>query len=230
MLAKLKINVAEWLSEVRMTPGELADELGLPRGQISRMVVGEEEPDRVTTWALMGLREHRLREPVFRVTELPKVDLPKNALAAEFSGDKWASLTARLALPIIVETANTNKGLQLTYGQLHDFVVKRGGKEVGTFTKYAKPLGKIADAMNRLLLPPLTSIIVNAKTGLPSSGIDVFIKDYLRLDPVERDAFDKDAKFREAKVKQCWDDVYAYEKWTEVMMILGITGQPEYDR
>jgi hypothetical protein len=46
-------DVAKWIHEVGMSPSELADALGLPRGQVSRLIVGEEEPDRVTEWALL---------------------------------------------------------------------------------------------------------------------------------------------------------------------------------
>ncbi|MGY3547338.1 hypothetical protein [Bradyrhizobium sp. USDA 4469] len=221
------INVAEWLKDVGMTPGELADELGLPRGQISRFVVGEEEPDRLTSWALRGLGEHRRREPVQRPSELPN-RLPKNPLAEELSDDTWTGQTARLALPIIVETAMRKQ--TLTYAQLHDAVASRGGRrDVGKLTKYSFPLGRIATAMQRLRLPPLTSIVVKASTGLPSSGIDEFIKNHLDLNRADRNALDNDADFRREKVQQLWDEVYAYENWTEVMALLGITGQAAYD-
>jgi hypothetical protein len=31
-------------------------------------------------------------------------------------------------------------------------------------------------------------------------------------------------------VEELWREVYAYEKWPEVMARLGITGDPDYDR
>ena len=116
----------------------------------------------------------------------------------------------------------------VNYGQLHDAVASRGGKaNIGKLTKYSFPLGRIATAMQRLGLPPLTTIVVKASNGLPSSGIDGFIKDHLDLNRAERDALENNADFRRAKVQQLWDEVYAYEKWIEVMAALGIAATAE---
>ena len=221
--------VAQWLKEVGITPAQLSDKIGLPRGQISRLIVGEEEPDKVTKWALAGLREDLLRDPVHRSPEPPQ-EMPQNELAKELADGTWTGETARLALPILVDTA-INKKTTLTYTELHDAVVDRGGRsDIGKMTKYSFPLGRMAEAMNRLRLPPLTTIVVSASTGLPSSGIDRFIKDYLELTRAESDALKTDPAFRRSKVEQLWNEVWAYEKWLEVMVQLGITGDPKYDR
>jgi len=222
------VNVAEWLQEVGISPSGLADELGLPRGQISRLIVGEEEPDKLTTWALAGLREHRLRDRLPTSPAAPK-QLPKKELAQELSDNTWTGVTARLALPILIDTAVRQR--TVTYSELHEAVVARGGKaDIGKMTKYAFPLGRIASAMQRERLPPLTSIVVKGSTGLPSWGIDVFIKEHLDLNRAERDALENDADYRREKVKQLWDEVYAYKDWPEVMDRLGVTGDPNYDR
>jgi hypothetical protein len=220
-------DVAKWLHEVGMSPSDLADELGLPRGQISRLIVGEEEPDRLTKWALAGLLDARRREPHPKSPKIAK-QAPTTPLAKEVSEDTWTGRTARLALPILIEYANNAK--QLTYTQLHEAVVARGGQaNIGKMTKYAFPLGCIATAMTRLELPPLTSIVVRRSSGLPSSGIDNFIVEHLNLTRERAKAFKDDYEVRREIVNQLWSEVFSFKSWTEVMAELGITGDPAYD-
>jgi hypothetical protein len=222
-------DVAKWIHEVGMSPSELADALGLPRGQVSRLIVGEEEPDRVTEWALAGLRAARLGDAGSKSPKIAK-QAPKSPLAEELADDTWTGQTARLALPILIEIAKSGKHQTITYTQLHEKVVARGGKpNMGKMTKYAFPLGRIATAMERLELPPLTSIVVKGSTGLPSSGIDGFIINYLDLNRERAKALKEDVDVRREFVTSLWDEVFGYKKWPAVMAQLGITGEPAYD-
>jgi hypothetical protein len=100
---------------------------------------------------------------------------------------------------------------------------------MGKMTKYAFPLGRIATAMERLELPPLTSIVVKGSTGLPSSGIDGFIINHLDLNRERARALKEDVAVRRELVTPLWDEVFAYKKWPTVMSQLGITGDPAYD-
>jgi hypothetical protein len=97
-------------------------------------------------------------------------------------------------------------------------------------TKYAFPLGRIASAMERLQVPPLTAIVVKGITGLPSSGIDGFIIQYLELDREGAKAFQRDDGVRRKLVKKLWNKIFTYKNWREVMAQLGITGDPTYDK
>jgi hypothetical protein len=223
-------DVAKCIQDIGMSPSELADELGLPRGQVSRLIVGEEEPDRLIGWALAGLRAARMRDAGFKSPIKTAKQEPTNPLAEELADDTWTGKTARLALPILIEIAQKDKEEKITYTQLHEMVKKRGGKaDIGKMTKYAFPLGRIATAMTRLELPPLTSIVVSASTGLPSSGIDQFIIDHLDLNRVDAKALNSDENVRRNLVKRLWDEVFSYQKWPDVMAQLGITGNPTYD-
>jgi uncharacterized protein (UPF0216 family) len=224
-------DVAKCMHELGMSPSELADELGLPRGQVSRLIVGEEEPDRLIGWALAGLRAAHMRATDSKSAVKTAKQTPTNPLAEELADDTWTGKTARLALPILIEIAKKSRQETITYTQLHEMVVARGGEaDIGKMTKYAFPLGRIATAMTRLELPPLTSIVVSASTGLPSSGIDQFIIDHLDLNRKNAKALASDEDARRKLVKQLWDDVFAYPKWPAVMAHLGITGNPAYDR
>jgi hypothetical protein len=166
-------DVAKWIHEVGMSPSELADELGLPRGQVSRLIVGEEEPDRLTGWALAGLLAARLGDAGSKSPKITQ-QAPKKPLVEELADDTWTGQTARLALPILIEIAKSGNRQTITYTQLQKVVARGGKPNMGTMTKYAFPLGRIATAMERLELPPLTAIVVKGSTGLPSSGIDGF--------------------------------------------------------
>lgn len=223
-------DVAKCIQEVGMSPSELADELGLPRGQVSRLIVGEEEPDRLIGWALAGLRAARMRDTDLKSSIKAVKQEPTNPLAEELADDTWTGKTARLALPILIEIAKKGKEEKITYTQLHEMVVERGGKpDIGKMTKYAFPLGRIATAMTRLELPPLTSIVVRESTGLPSSGIDQFIINHLDLNREDAKALNSDENVRRKLVQRLWNEVFAYPKWPAVMVQLGITGNPTYD-
>lgn len=223
------MNIAEWLEQIGMTPSELANELGLPRSQVSRLIVGEEEPDRLMTWALNGLRaswkEHKNTKTKFLGKKISK-----NSLAEELSDDTWTGETSRIALPILIDIAKSSERSKITYTELHNEVVKRGGRQnIGKMTKYSFPLGRIARAMERLELPPLTSIVVKSSNGIPSSGINGFIERHLELGRGETKALRDDDVFRRKIIEKIWDEVFSYQKWEYVMEKLGITGDPKYD-
>jgi hypothetical protein len=224
--------IAKWLEEVGMKPSELADELGLPRGQVSRLIVGEEEPDRLTEWAMAGLRAARQQASKGKTRRATEVRTPKAALAEELQDDSWSGQAARLALPVLIDIARSGKPSTITYTELHEKVVDRGGQaNVGKMTKYAFPLGRIATAMERLEVPPLTSIVVRGATGLPSSGINAFIVQHLGLDGASAKALEvSTSAVRRKIVGQLWDEVFSYRKWPDVMADLGITGDPAYDK
>ena len=222
-------DVAKFIHEVGMSPSEFADELGLPRGQVSRLIVGEEEPDRLTRWALAGLRAARVGggNPILPTGGKKP---PTNPLAGELADDTWTGQTARLALPILIETATDGNREPITYSQLHDKVAACGGKkDIGKMTKYAFPLGRIASAVERLGFPPLTTIVVKGTTGLPSSGIGGFIINYLDLNRDRAKALNEDLEVRRQIVKRLWNEVFDYEEWPAAMVALGITGDPSYD-
>jgi hypothetical protein len=225
----MRTDVARWIEEVGITPSDLAEKLGLPRSQVSRLIVGEEEPDRLTEWALAGLRVALLQGA--RPASLSATKrAPKNPLAQELSDDTWTGKTARLALPVLIDIAKSGKRSTITYTKLHERVVERGGQaDMGKMTKYAFPLGRIATAMQRLELPSLTSIVVTRSTGLPSSGIDGFIVHHLDLDRKTAKALSEDYDIRRELVAKIWDEVFAYKDWPTVMTRLGLTGDPRYD-
>ncbi len=219
-------DVAKWLEDNNMTPSKLAEELDLPRSQVSRLIAGEEEVDRVIGWALVGLGTRKKTKG----SNVSAAALPTAALAEDLDDDSWTGQTARLALPILAEIAQSEPRT-ISYKELHEMIADRGGKkDIGTLTKYSFPLGRVATAIENLgdKIPPITSIVVRGTSGMPSNGIDVHIRNYLDLSGAEAKTL-KDTKARGEIVQRLWNDVFSYKKWPEVIARLGLTGDPRID-
>ncbi|MEA3044664.1 MAG: hypothetical protein QOH47_2502 [Sphingomonadales bacterium] len=223
------IDVREWLQRASITPRDLVEELGLSRAAASALFAGK-EPDKLVRWAMEGLASKRAqkRKPA------PASKFPVAQLARSLADERWAGETARLAMPVLIGIARSGKSRTITYGDLHQEVIRRGGKaEIGTLAKYAHPCGRIAyaceDASDLIgdEVPPLTAIVVNGTTGLPSRGVDGFLRGYLRS---------KNAKWtngpeqRRHGIEQIWQDIFAYQRWDEVQAAVGLSGDPNFDR
>jgi hypothetical protein len=225
------IDVAVWLTTMNMTPRQLADELGLSRATVSGLISGQEEPGSLVEWALLGLASKRHKAPSDSIQNVA----PVGPLASSLADERWAGETARLAMPILIDIAKAGKIMQITYGDLHTQVIARGGKsDVGTLAKYAHPCGRIARAAEEASdligddVPPLTAIVVNGTTGLPSAGIDGFLRNYLGRS--ETSGWAKSPSKRRAAIETIWNDIFNYTRWDEVQSAVGLTGNSAYDR
>jgi hypothetical protein len=198
-------------------PSKPAEEQGSSRGRVSRLVAGKGKPP---------LGQHALTAKS-NFPNLSPAEIRKNSVAPELSGETWGGRTARLVLLVLVDIAKSGAVSTLTYTDLHEKVVARGGyANVGKMTKYHFPLGRVASAMERLKLPPLTSIVVSVSTGLPSSGIDRFIAAHLKLDRKAERILKEDDRLRRRLAEQLWDEVFSYKNWPDVTVQLGITAHP----
>ncbi len=225
------MDMANWLHGMRMTPRDLAAELSLSRVQVSALISGSEEPGKLMRWALAGLEASgpRQTDSVLRVVQAG------SPLAESLTDESWAGETARLAMPILIEIAKSKNTKPITYGDLHAKVCLRGGKaNVGTLSKYAYPCGRIARAAEDAgeiiddEVPPLTALVVNGVSGLPSSGIDEFLRNY--LGKTETRGWKAHPSKRRKAIEQVWADIANFERWDEVLAAVGLTGNPIYDR
>lgn len=214
-----------------MTPRQLAEELSLSRAAVSTLVAGEKEPDNLIRWALTGLETKGRRSGISLSSGFATLE----PLAESLADERWAGETARLAMPVLVDIARSQKMRTITYGDLHGEVVARGGKaDVGTLAKYAHPCGRIARAVEEASdmiddeVPPLTAMVVNGTTGLPSSGVDAFLRSYLGR--AETSGWGKSPEKRREAIEKIWNDIFTYKRWDEVLSAVGLTGDPEYDR
>lgn len=138
--------------------------------------------------------------------------LPKQLLA-----DTWTSRVARKILPLLVWYAK--KGRTVTYGELNTEVVKRGWSHSVMAVNYGKPAGIIGDVLIALSkkwkekVPPLNSIVVNAASGQPGSGVDYYLEKYC----VRKNITDLGFRERRSVVEQIHADVFAYPYWDKVL-------------
>jgi len=223
----MNVTVSEIADALGLPPRELAGRLGLSTRRMNRLLSGSEEPDELTKWALVGLKSVSLTgQPLDEAFESPI-----GPLAEPLQGTNWASRTARLIIPILVDAIKAGRRDPMTYTQVYDEARNLGApKNIGLMTKMAFPCGRVASAMEvaaDLLdedVPPLTALVVSESTGLPSKGIDPYIVDYLGKAATR--GMDKPERRREV-LQTVWDDIHAYPKWDMVMSVLGVRrGQP----
>lgn len=139
------------------------------------------------------------------------------------SGSKWADITARAAMPIVLRRAID--GEPITYGDLDKALVSRGGLTVMAIA-YKYVAGKIGDICEELSkdlaesVPPLNAIIVNQQSGLPSDGVDGYLARYFGKTP----SYIKELSDlqRDAYAAQAMETVLAYNGWDKVRKHLGI--------
>lgn len=218
------------VQSLNMTQRDIAEALGIPRSVISELAASDAEPDLLLKWAIAGLASKQDNQPGETAREHSEYPLVE-----DLAEDTWAAETARLAFPILVERIKSGRREPITYGELHDAVVGRGGKsDIGTLAKYAHPCGRMARAAEEAAdiiddeVPPITAIVVNGTTRLPSPGIDGFLRNYLGRS--ETRGWSKNPGARREAIERVWDDIFAYDRWDEVQKAVGLTGDPHLDR
>ena len=107
----------------------------------------------------------------------------------------------------------------ITYGQLDAESIKRGGHHV-LVVQYGYPAGAIGNALIELeqrwgmRIPPLNTIIVNAKNRLPGKGVNFYLKHYFQAKN-SKNKFT--LKQRQAIVEEIQADVFAFKQWDRVL-------------
>lgn len=138
-------------------------------------------------------------------------------------GNQWTQVTARYALPIVVWCAK--RGHPIQYGQLDAEIVLRGLGHRVLAVQYGHPAGVIGNALIELedrwgeKIPPLNSIIVNRKDGLPGEGVDFYLRRYYKP---KKDIAEITPSNKRAIVEEIHADVFAYKKWDAVLKACGL--------
>jgi hypothetical protein len=122
---------------------------------------------------------------------------------------------AQVVLPLLVRQARL--GRTITYGQL----AAEAGIPGGRRTNF--PLGSIGRTLKDLEgrlgpIPQLQALAVNARTGLPGSGIDPFFGKALEKARGEE---------RAVLLNAALSKVYAYPKWDKVLAHLNLSPAPD---
>lgn len=139
------------------------------------------------------------------------------------SGTGWNDQTARTAIAVLMRLAGTGK--TLTYGELEQQVAFRLNRSpLKVVVSYGKVLEKIGETLNLVSsewqeeIPPLTILVLNAQTDLPSSGVDGFLQRYAANSAKEKLTENN----RNAMIKRATDAVHNFGRWKNVASYLGI--------
>ena len=155
-------------------------------------------------------------------------------VGADIQGNSWSEITARQAIPIIIEWAR--KGKTMTYKELDEELMARDPdrKSAGMLPKYSRPLGLIGYVIDQIRsearlkngavseeyaqLPPLEVIVTGGRTGMPGVGADFFLVEYLTAIG-EKNVENRLHFERKALYKIAQEHVLSYDKW-ELLLIL----------
>ncbi len=135
-------------------------------------------------------------------------------------GDTWSVRIARKILPLLVWCAKNEK--TITYADLDREVVRRKWGRHAMVVGYGHPAGATGNAMIEtsgswdIDIPPLNSLIVNAKTGVPGDGCDWYLRNFCRvrgrLSAVNRKAL------AEATHQKVWN----FRRWDRILREYGL--------
>lgn len=151
----------------------------------------------------------------FDWTEVPLANTP------------WRIQIVADILPILIRRAK--QGREITYGELaQELSTEFGHVPKGRKTLYGPPVGAVAQAIQRLgerwsgeRIPPINTIVVDARTRLPSTGADEVAHYFFR------DGGAGMTDDREAYLRQAMTAVYDYgTRWDRVAEALDAKSLP----
>ena len=141
------------------------------------------------------------------------------------AGTHWVDITARPALPVLLSLAIRATPDKFTYRELDLAVAQRLNRDpMRVVVSYGKVLGKVGEMLNQLStewqeeIPPLTILITNKNSGLPSLGVDGFLQRYVAKSTQQQ----LTSNNRTAMSERATDDVYNYQRWNDVAAYFGV--------
>lgn len=144
------------------------------------------------------------------------------ALPPALQGDTWAKVTARRAFPVLVWCAQNDQ--RITYKELDAELQRLKLGRHAMAVAYGHAAGKVNAACMEIAgemgekVPPLSAILVNARTGIPGIGPDEHFKRYLKNIRQEKLTHEDRRSIAEEVAKE----VFHFEKWDKVMELLGL--------
>lgn len=142
-------------------------------------------------------------------------------LPSALSGTRWTERTARRMLPLLVWCAQREK--KITYGQLDLELQRRNWGHHVNVVVYGHPAGAIGDALAETeaetgnKIPPLNALLVNARTGVPGSGCDYYLKSYL-----DRSVARLTEEQRKAMAEEIMDEIWRFRHWDDILADYGL--------
>jgi len=142
---------------------------------------------------------------------------------AFFNQPGWVYDRARQAMPILLRLASSAHR-PITYQALEQAVARQLRQQpVRILVVYGKILDVIGIALNRLSdewreeIPPLTTLAISKTSGLPSSGVDVYLERYNSTSTHKK----LTVYNRAAMIERATQAVYNYARWPEVAAYFG---------
>lgn len=129
----------------------------------------------------------------------------------------WTGETARNMVPLLIWCAKN--GFSITYGQLDAEIQRRKLGHHVNVVVYGHPAGAIGDALlatekeTGQRIPPLNALIVNARTGIPGTGCDYYLRHYLG----KTSSRELTAGQRESMAIDTMEEVWRYQGWDELL-------------
>ena len=145
-------------------------------------------------------------------------------LPLALQGDRWTEYTARNILPMLIWCAKHGK--KITYGQLDQEIQRRqlGHPSWQRSGVYGHPAGAIGNALLETeaaigeKIPPINSLVVNAKSGIPGAGCDYYLKTYF----ARRNSKELTDAQRKSMAEDTIEEIWRYQGWDEILKGYGL--------
>ncbi|MBX8813205.1 hypothetical protein KHQ08_02385 [Pseudochrobactrum algeriensis] len=139
------------------------------------------------------------------------------------SGDKWTDTTTRLLLPVVIKSALDGDTIQ--YGEFNKFLREKNKPTVLpiAFRNVAGKIGDICEILSAELkidIPLLNAIIVNKDSGLPSHGVDGYLKRSQGKNKKQIENLHQ--KDRDSYALEEINSVFSFEEWRYIAKYLQI--------
>lgn len=149
------------------------------------------------------------------------------AIPEPLNQDKWAAVTARRVLPLLISYAHSAR--PITYGGLSREATKRNWSHAVMPIAYRYVAGTIGFALEETEkawgqpIPPLNALVINEGTGLPGKGVDWFVKNYLRGTGSKKRLT---ASQRASIIEEVHKDIYNYGHWNRLLREYNLSPLP----
>ena len=138
-------------------------------------------------------------------------------------GERWTERTARNILPMLIWCAKHGK--KITYGQLDQEIQRRKLGHHVNVVVYGHPAGAIGNALLETekdlgeKIPPINSLVVNAKTGIPGTGCDYYMQHYLE----ENKPRALTGQQRKSMAEDTMEEIWQYQGWDVLLKKYDLT-------
>lgn len=137
-------------------------------------------------------------------------------------GNRWTDATARNILPLLVWCAENEK--KITYGQLDAEIQRTNWGHHVNVVVYGYPAGAIGNALLETeqetgnKIPPINTLVVNARSGIPGRGCDYYLTTYLDEQPRNKLSDEQ----RKAMAEEVMKEVWQFDGWRGILHRYGL--------